>query len=710
MVKFLIIFFSFFWFNFLLSQSPVNSDLLEFSDKDVVFNKRTSINAPLLVSKLIKNKNGDREKFDAIFTWVTSNIKYDYSEFYLPTTFNPNTISRILKNKRTICLGYSNLMDTLCKLAGITNVTVYGYAKDGYFDVNDTIYVHNHAWNAVKLDNLWYLYDATWSKGKVEYEYTPMAKIIMRWFEKHPVKLKKKKLRNKFNHHIKDICDLNSANYVYYYKRRWLSQFFHNIVALLPIRVKKVFKKGITKDYYLSDPNLFSITHLPDDPIWNLGDSRTFRELETDSAYYYFNDSILKNQTRQGFECVECDRYVELNTKAKLKILNERSKKFNNHNSFITTLCENQIASINFKQGYFETDSLEKMQYIDSAITSYANTYYSLKKSKDDIKKMTLMHKTKNKHKMNLLISDNKIHNVFMSSKVKQTLKHKTNYNILISQSGAYAYTYLKKSKRVKHFKIDIKTDKLKPFPEKTISNLYKNLTKKQQKLDSLVRIIKDKQIAFDSLLVGISLNIWQQVKYHDSISLPFIKSIKLRRKFNDNYKKVIIDVRKTIPGCKLTYETNLNSIIYNPSDIVFSLFKEIVSLIKSKSKLQKECLEYNRELLRAKEFSYDEVNTFKGNVINDSKSDFCWLASNYSKLGTTLYGLAILSNLQYQVIDLINTENDIERNRNYIFNHGMQIGYRETLKALAFEIRDVKKALKGVKKYKKNYIKRIKK
>lgn len=112
--------------NVLHSQAPKDPDILPYTAKDVSFKKRTETDAEQLVKKLILGKTGDQEKFDAIFSWVTTNISYDYNEFYLPTAPIPGSIQRILKTKRTICLGYSNLMDTLYMLAGITNVTVYG--------------------------------------------------------------------------------------------------------------------------------------------------------------------------------------------------------------------------------------------------------------------------------------------------------------------------------------------------------------------------------------------------------------------------------------------------------------------------------------------------------------------------------------------------------------------------------------------------------
>lgn len=692
--------------NVLHSQAPTDPDLLPYTTKDVSFKKRTETDAEQLVKKLIQGKTGDQEKFDAIFSWVTTNISYDYNEFYLPTAPIPGSIQRILKTKRTICLGYSNLMDTLCMLAGITNVTVYGYAKDELFDVNDTIYIHNHAWSAVKLDGLWYVYDATWSKGKVEYELTPMAKWIMRWFEKHPEKLKKKKIRKRWRWKIKTICGEESGP-TFYYKQRYFNRILRKRMAMLPIRVKRVFKKGITKDFYLSEPRLFAMTHAPDNPIWNLGDTRSFRELETDSAWYYFNDSTLKSQNRQGVECPECDRYAALNRKQQWQDLNTRSQTFNTHNHFITTLCEGQIGLTNWRQAHAEKDSLSQMQFLDSAMTSYSNAYHSLKQSKSDMKSNTLMHKAKNKRKMSLLLTENKGHSGFMSKKVRLTLNHTRNYNILLSQGVAYAHTYLKKASRTRRFKTNIKTDKLKPYPIQTLNAIQRELTKKEAQLDTLSKTIGLKKQAFDSLILGASLNIWQQVNYHDSISEPFLKSIKWRRRLKDNYKKVIVDIRKTIPTYEARYGESLDNTVYKPSAEAFALFKTMTVLIKAKTKLQNECLQYKRELLRAKMLSHEELGQYKEDIIKDAESDFCWIAGNYPKFTTTWLGLQQLKHKQSGVLDLIAVENDLERHRYYEINRAVQYGYREAVKSLAFQTRDVKLSLKEIPRYRKRLLKK---
>ncbi len=691
-------------------QAVTDDGILPYNKKDIKLHRQEDNNAELLVKKLIKNKTGDQEKFDAIFTWVTLNIKYDYNEFYSPTASIPGSIKRILKTKRTICLGYSNLMDTLCMLAGITNVTVYGYAKDDFFDVGDSLYGHNHAWNAVKLDNLWYLYDATWSIGEIDYKLTAMGKWITRWFEKHPEKLKKKKIRNRYRHKMKSICGNEYTVPIFYYKPRFFNRILRARIARLPIKTHRAFIKGINKNYYLSEPAVFGLTHISDSRTWNLGSSKTFRDLETDSAYYYLTDSVLKSQNRQGTECTECDTYIMLSKKEKLKALNETSLSFNKRNRFITSYCETALGNINLGEAYSEKDSLNRIQFIDSAKIYYTNARLDLQQCKKNISVFVMLHKKKNKRKMSLLLTENKGHTLFVSQKVKATLYHTRNFNKMLSQGEAYANNYLKKAKNISHFKINLKIDKLKPYPEKILAAIKNDLAKKETQLDSLVNNIRVKKQAYDSIMEHLSLNIWQQVKQHDSIIKPFVKGATLRRLRKDNYKKVVIDIRKNIPAFEFRYANDLNNIIYNPSEEAFVLFKNITSLIKLKTKLQRECLADNRELLKAKDLSYDALEQYRELIIKDCDYDFCWVADNYPKMATMLYGLAYLKIKQNNALLAVNIENSEERYRHYKVNDDLKTGFKHANKSIVFDLRDVKLSIKRADRYKRELTKPKKK
>lgn len=62
-----------------------------------------------------------------------------------------------------ICSGYSALLDNMSRHAGIRCVTVSGYARTHGSPIGKGSV--NHAWNAVQLNNRWYLCDPTWASS-----------------------------------------------------------------------------------------------------------------------------------------------------------------------------------------------------------------------------------------------------------------------------------------------------------------------------------------------------------------------------------------------------------------------------------------------------------------------------------------------------------------------------------------------------------------
>ncbi|MGE5943305.1 MAG: transglutaminase domain-containing protein, partial [Flavobacteriales bacterium] len=71
---------------------------------------------------------------------------------------------KLLNDKKTICSGYAYLVKELSILANIPCEIVDGYSRTINTNVNK-IDIPNHSWNAVKLNNKWYLVDATLASG-----------------------------------------------------------------------------------------------------------------------------------------------------------------------------------------------------------------------------------------------------------------------------------------------------------------------------------------------------------------------------------------------------------------------------------------------------------------------------------------------------------------------------------------------------------------
>lgn len=108
------------------------------------------------------------EKARAIYTWIASHINYDVPGF-LRGNYGDTSPSAVLSSRSTICSGYAGLYRALAKEMGLETAVIEGYARGSDYLVGDPGGI-NHAWNAVKIENAWYLVDPTWGAGTVSGE------------------------------------------------------------------------------------------------------------------------------------------------------------------------------------------------------------------------------------------------------------------------------------------------------------------------------------------------------------------------------------------------------------------------------------------------------------------------------------------------------------------------------------------------------------
>ena len=137
-----------------------------------------------LAHQLTSSYTNDRQKVEAIFRWITDNISYNVrslTKSKTPVIYEePDDTSLVLKpltervaetvlRRRTaVCDGYSRLFKSLCDHAGIGSEIITGYARVNW-DRGKIKFRSNHKWNAVLIDNTWYLADATWASGFITY-------------------------------------------------------------------------------------------------------------------------------------------------------------------------------------------------------------------------------------------------------------------------------------------------------------------------------------------------------------------------------------------------------------------------------------------------------------------------------------------------------------------------------------------------------------
>ena len=125
------------------------------------------------------------EKVRSIFYWITDHISYNTiryqpqpvmynddgaeSEYDVDSVFRPlnERVARIvLKRRYSLCDGYARLFKALCDYAGIKSEVITGYART---NMGSNQFRCNHKWNAVMIDSNWYLLDATWASGYLNY-------------------------------------------------------------------------------------------------------------------------------------------------------------------------------------------------------------------------------------------------------------------------------------------------------------------------------------------------------------------------------------------------------------------------------------------------------------------------------------------------------------------------------------------------------------
>lgn len=153
------------------------------ADEIALSNKGESLqNLSLLSYNLTSELTTDVEKFRAIYTWVCNNINGDANQYrkvikkqkkYKDDSlalldwnnkYKKVAFKKLLKHKKTMCTGYAYLIKELSFLADLECKIIDGYGRTAESNI-DSLDLANHSWNAVKLDEKWYLCDATWSSG-----------------------------------------------------------------------------------------------------------------------------------------------------------------------------------------------------------------------------------------------------------------------------------------------------------------------------------------------------------------------------------------------------------------------------------------------------------------------------------------------------------------------------------------------------------------
>lgn len=126
-------------------------------------------NLPALTAYLIEPATNELERVRAIYFWIILHIRYDEEAYRNGNRrINQHNLD-ILRRRRAVCFGYASLFRDMCAEAGLRAEVISGYSK-GTLTARPNLDEADHAWNAVRIDDQWYLLDATWDSSLLDKE------------------------------------------------------------------------------------------------------------------------------------------------------------------------------------------------------------------------------------------------------------------------------------------------------------------------------------------------------------------------------------------------------------------------------------------------------------------------------------------------------------------------------------------------------------
>lgn len=123
------------------------------------------------IDSIIKIIEFKQDSVRAVFDWVANEIEYDTQSLLLINESNiglynspsKSIVQEVISRRKGVCQGYAELLNAILRRLGFQSFVIEGYTVQ--YETIETKY--GHAWNAVKIDGYWFMYDPTWSAGSV---------------------------------------------------------------------------------------------------------------------------------------------------------------------------------------------------------------------------------------------------------------------------------------------------------------------------------------------------------------------------------------------------------------------------------------------------------------------------------------------------------------------------------------------------------------
>jgi len=133
--------------------ADIKSDIMVFLQSVQNVNWNSEMAAVVLAEELVQGLTNVKDKVEAIYQYIISNIEYDYGKIDAVDSRYVPDVEGTLISKKGICYDYSALFASMLRSQGIPAKLVKGYTDnvDGY-----------HAWNEVLIDGQWVVIDTTY--------------------------------------------------------------------------------------------------------------------------------------------------------------------------------------------------------------------------------------------------------------------------------------------------------------------------------------------------------------------------------------------------------------------------------------------------------------------------------------------------------------------------------------------------------------------
>ncbi|AZQ65575.1 hypothetical protein EI427_25520 [Flammeovirga pectinis] len=270
---------------------------------------------------LTENEHTDYAKALNIYTWVVHNLTVDLKAYNI-TKPKYYSVNQILKRKKGTSEDFAMVFDSLCHAANIRSKKVEGYVFSDNSVINTVIFKPNHTWNAIKLDERWFLVDSQWGAGKVTSDQDKTAK--------------------------NDIND-------------------------------KVFRSKVTYNYFCISPDEFIKTHLPANPTWQLLDNTITLKEFIQGIVPLENSVVYSSENLDNFDSLAAEDFIYADAKMALEFNQKNHKQLSKASllkggTLIVPHIDNKEAVTNYfkkKQIYYHEAASSAASY-NSDVSFYS--------------------------------------------------------------------------------------------------------------------------------------------------------------------------------------------------------------------------------------------------------------------------------------------------------------------------------------------------